>query len=258
MSRTVLEFLKSFLLFAFKASFVFLLVIILVVISGNFLFGQQRAATEPSLFNVQGTAKRKVTPDMAVLSIGTTVEGTNIAQLQQDANTKINNTQKALKELGIADDKIQTSSYNLNPKYDSNGNKINSYSLNIQLQVEVDNLDPQKNIAGAVISAGSANGLNEVRGLSFDLQNREKIQDELKVDAINDGKAKKDTLASASGIRLGELKNVSFDNFVYPYFGASGSPIATDSTKAEAPTSVIVNPGQTELSATVTLQYEIL
>ncbi len=258
MSKTILDFLKSFVLFAAKASFVFLLVLVLVVISGNYLFGQQKAATQPSLFNVQGTAKRKVTPDMAVLSIGTTVEGSNIAQLQQDANTKINNTQKALKDLGIADDKIQTSSYNLNPKYDTNGNKINSYSLNIQLQVEVDNLDPQKNIAGSVISAGSNNGLNEVRGLSFDLQNREKIQDELKVDAINDGKAKKDTLASASGIRLGELKNVSFDSFIYPYYGTASAPTASDAGKAEAQTNVIVNPGQTELSATVTLQYEIL
>ena len=259
MPKSLLEFFKSFILFAAKATFVFVLVIVAVLVSFNYLITSEQQILQPNIFNVEGTAKRKVTPDIVRLTLGTVIEGVDVVAIQKQANEKVSKSIAAIKGLGISEEKIQTSNYNLNPKYDDSGNKISSYSINIQLSVEIEDLDLNKNLPGDVIEASATTGLNEVRSLNFDVKNRDDILEELKTEAINDAKAKKDVLAAASGLRLGELKNVSFGGFYYPAYGRDTAVGVAESALApdKAFDAAQILPGQTELSVTVTLQYEI-
>lgn len=257
------ELVKDFLKYAAKATYVFALLLVIVLIGIAQFFSRAQDVATNNLFSVNGSAKREITPDFAKVTVGTFVIGKDIISIQNEANTKINKAQKAILALGIAEDKIQTSNYNVTPEYDFTTKKITNYSVNVEIVVEIGDLDQEKNVAGDVIEASSAVGLNEVRGLVFDIKNREEILDELRLEAIDDAKAKKDELADRSGLRLGALKNVNTGGNYYYYDGRGvidtpSSGEGTDNSGGPKVVDVNIKPGKTELSVTVTLVYEII
>lgn len=255
------ELLKGFTVYAFKASFTAVIVVIVLVIGFGIVYRNQVSLNEAKTFSVQGEAKTKVVPDIIRITIGSIVEGTDVNLIQTTANEKINKALEKLKSLGIAENKIQTSNYDLVPQYDYNVNKIKSYRVNISLLVEIENSKPQGEMAGKVINAGVESGLNEVRSLTFDISNREELLEDLKLKAIENAKSKKDSLAKASGLRLGEVKNVVLggnSGYYPPLYGNEGvaSPDKGGTGTDNGPVNIKV--GETELNTTVTIYYEIL
>jgi uncharacterized protein len=250
--------LKGLVSFGLKSLMVFGLVIATFLISISFFVNRVTKETPTNNFTVSGTAKRYVAPDTAEITIGTIVEGINVNTVQTDATKKINAAVDAVKALGIEEKDIQTSGFNLTPKRNSDSD-ITGYSIDITIKVTVRNVQPKDEKVGKVVSAGTDSGLNEVRSLNFSIEDQEKILDELKLEAIDDAKSRANELADKSGLRLGELKNVS-DSSYYPYYyGSANYEMAADSVKSTAPATapVQVQPGQYELSSSVTLTYEI-
>lgn len=252
------ELLRQFLVYASKATYVFVLVILTVVISGAILNNMESSYDDT--FSVEGTAKRDVKPDTINLTVGVITEGNDIIKMQDAGNKKINDTVAELKDLGISEDKIQTSVFSLTPTYDYTGNtsKIVGYTLNIELAVEVAATE-EGNAAGDVIQIATDNGLNEVRSLQYSLSNQEDVLEELKLEAIADAKAKKDDLADAAGLRLGKLKTISDYGSYYPMSYRSNDLLLAEASAGaeDADTKIQVQTGTSELSISVTLIYEI-
>ena len=254
-------FIKQFFTYSAKATFTFLLFILFLAIGFSLFFSQQRALDDTRTFSIDGTAEREITPDTAYITIGTMSEGSDFVKLQNEANKKINNTVQKIKDLGIPPENIKTNTYDVSPNYDYSTNKMDGYRINVEIAIKIENTSSESSKPGEVIKAGADAGLNEVRNLNFGIENREEILEELKLEAIDDAKSKKDTLAERSGLRLGELKNIS-DGGYYPYPTYEKS-MAFDEMPGGAMEDTIsepinVEPGQTELSASVTLYYEIL
>ncbi len=251
------ELLRQFVTYASKATYVFVLVILTVVISGAILNDIENSYDS---FSVEGTAKRDVKPDTINLTVGVITEGNDIIKMQDAGNKKINDTVAELKDLGISEDKIQTSVFSLTPTYDYTGNtsKIVGYTLNIELAVEVAATE-EGNAAGDVIQIATDNGLNEVRSLQYSLSNQEDVLEELKLEAIADAKAKKDDLADAAGLRLGKLKTISDYGSYYPMSYRSNDLLLAEASAGaeDADTKIQVQTGTSELSISVTLIYEI-
>ena len=115
-------------------------------------------------------------------------------------------------------------------------------------------------MTGKVITAASEANLNEVRSLSFVIENKEAILEELKLEAIDDAKSKKDVIANTAGLKLGDLVDISFngDKPYYYVYDEAGSLSTTKSPSSESASDITIQPGTNELSVTVTLYYEIL
>ncbi len=253
------DYLKKIFLFSSKATFVFLLVIFTAV----FLIWQIEKTSDSSTsdsFSVAGSATRYVSPDKVVVTLGTILEGDDILNIQEKANNSVNQAVEKIKSLGIDESKIQTSNYNMQPDYDWDTGRIDGYTINVSVVVTIEDVEGEDNIVGDVISAATDSGLNEVRGLSYEVSTRDAIVEELKTEAIEDAKSKKDSLAEASGLKLGKLKNVSFSNSgYYPlrnYSYAEDMAVASEPMKEEAAT-IQVNPGENKIEVNVTLYYEI-
>lgn len=258
MGHYIVNFFKDLIKFSAKAFFVFLLVLLTVYLGLNTYFSQQQRLNEPRLFRVEGTAKRNVKHDIVYLTVGTTLEGKNVVEIQNNANKNINDAINAVMALGIPEEKIQTANYDLRQEYDKDGKLIESYSLYIALRVTIEDADAKSELPGDVIEAASVTGLNQVSSLSYDVKDRDLILEELKLEAVANAKTKKDTLAKASELRLGELKNVDFGGNYY-YSGYDKDLTATESAPAAADiVNVNIESGETELSVTVNLYYEIL
>ena len=248
---------KTFLQFAVKSLFVFGLVMAVVLVGTTYFFSRTEEVTQDNTFDVTGTAKRLVTPDIAEITIGTLVRGKDIAKIQAEATDKINAAIEKVKALEIPEEDIQTSSYNLTPERKVGSNEIDAYSVDVSVKVTVRNTKTEDELVGKVIAAGTSAGLNEVRSLYFMVDDEQAILDELKLEAVDDAKARADALAEKAGLKLGKLLNVN-EGYTPYYYGYSegGRGVAPDVAVDDAK-NVQVQPGQFELSSTVTLVYKI-
>lgn len=207
---------------------------------------------QPAPFTVSAEGKISAVPDIAQISLGFTATDTTVAGAQNQANSTINKITSAVKNLGIESKDIQTSNYTINPNYDyrSSGQTITGYSVNVSLVVKVRDFAK----INQVIDAATANGANQVGGLSFTFDDPEKYQAQARKIAIDNAKKKAQDIASAAGISLGKLINVSEEN-TSPIRPVPMLANAATGSEKSAPTQV--EPGSSEISSTITLSYEI-
>lgn len=234
--------------------FLFPLVAITTLIVGLFVFAKFGpglplsvvTTTKTEMFTVTGEGKATAVPDIAQINLGITVNGSSVSVVQSQANTTINNVTAAIKKLGVGDKDLQTVNYNLRPDYDFNSGRqsIKGYVADINLSVKVRQFDK----INQVIDAATANGANQVGGLSFTLDDAtlEKLQSEARKIAISKAKAKAAQIAAESGITLGRVINVSE--------GSNPSPRPMYALEKAAPTQI--EPGSSEISVSITLSYE--
>src|SRR3989344_2531907 len=161
--------------------------------------------TKSDTFNVTGEGKVNVSPDVAIVSAGISAEGTSVKIVQDQINSVINKVSDAVKNLGVDSKDIQTTNYNINPKYDftSGTQRVNGYSANTTLTIKVKQLDK----INSVIDSATANGANQINGLTFEVSDKEKAENEAREMAVADAKKKAQQAAKVAGFSLGRLIN---------------------------------------------------
>ena len=209
--------------------------------------------TKTDTFSVSGEGKITMVPDIAVISVGVTAQGATVTRVQTELNTKINAMSDAIKKLGVDGKDIKTSYYNISPTYDysSSTQRITGYEAHSNLTIKVRKIDN----ANAVIDAATTQGANQVGGVSFDVDDKSKAENQAREEAVKDAKSKAEAAAKAAGFKLGRVINYSEGG------GAGPRPIMYDAAKAlpiaggGEPTQV--EPGSSEIMVTVNLSYEI-
>lgn len=208
--------------------------------------------TKTDTFTVNGEGKISLVPDVAVVNVGVTAQGSSIAVVQQQLNKKMNAISDSIKRLGVDSKDIQTTNYNLSPTYDytAGAQRLTGYQANSNLTIKVRKLDN----ANSVIDNATANGANQIGGITFDVDDKTKAENQAREKAIADAKSKADVAAKAAGFHLGRIINYSEggNSPPRPMYMAKAAGLSEDSS---APTQV--EPGSTELTIQVTLSYEI-
>lgn len=211
--------------------------------------------TKTDVFSVAGTGKVTVIPDTARVNLGITANRPRVADAQNEANRIINQVTKDLKALGIDEKKIKTINYSVYPNYDytPGSQRIRDYNVSATLEVTVTPIDKVND----AIDEATADGANTVGNIQFtvDEQKQKELERQARKQAIDEAKKKAGELAADSGITLGRIINVSespsfeprsiFDRAVPLAAGGEGEP-----TKVE--------PGETTITTSVTLTYEVL
>lgn len=172
---------------------------------------------------VTGTATTSIDPDLLRIQFGVEVQA-KTAKEAIDANTvAMNNVVNAIKELGITEDELSTSSFNIYPVYDSitdpkTGVYVRSelvgYRVSNILSIETTKLS----MAGDIIDAATEAGANRVDGVFFTLSPQKQLsaQDELIGNAIENAKAKAEKALAPLDQRIIGVKYVSLSDFGYP------------------------------------------
>ncbi|MBI2020638.1 SIMPL domain-containing protein [Candidatus Daviesbacteria bacterium] len=207
--------------------------------------------TKSDTFNVSGEGKVTVSPDIATVSVGVRAQAQTVKAAQDQLNSSINQVIAAIKQLGIDEKDIKTTNYNINPDYDytTGSQRIRGYTASSNVTVKVRDLDKVNN----VIDVSTTNGANQIYGISFDVDDKTKAENEAREKAVADAKSKAEAAARIAGFRLGRMVNYS-EGFTggpipYPARIAVGAAEVADSTQVE--------PGSSEITVTVTLSYEI-
>ncbi len=208
--------------------------------------------TTADAFTVTGEGKVSAAPDIATVHAGVQAQGATVKLAQDQLNKAINAVSAAVKSAGVTARDIQTSGYNVNPNYDfrEGGQRITGYQASGSLTIKVRDIDK----ANAVIDAATGAGANQIGGISFDVDDKTKAENEAREEAVAAAKKKAENAARIAGFTLGRVINYSEN------FGGSPRPIPMLEAKAAGTPDQVatqVEPGTNEIVVTVSLSFEI-
>lgn len=223
-------------------------------------------SSEPSSFRsftVQGEAKVVAKPDVATFSFGIITQGgTNVGALQKENSKKAEQAVVFVKSKGVADKDIETSQYSVRPEYqhfNCENNvcpppKIVGYRVEQQVAVKVRKFDTISELLGGVVERGA----NNVSQLQFVIDDPEALRTQARVEAIKRARAKAEILADAADVDVGRLLAID-DGFVPPPMPVEPYARTMMMAQEKAADAALppIEPGSTEVRATVTLRYEI-
>lgn len=195
-----------------------------------------------------------VVPDVAEITFGISSDNADLSLAQEDNNTRSAQVKSTLEQLGVDDKDIQTTDYYIYPQYDYNtgdGSQISGYS--VQQTLVVKNLKIEE--AGNVVTQCVSAGINNMTGINYTSSKYDETYQQALADAMNNARTKADALAASVGGKVTEVETINEgyqDNSPeYRTFSMAGIE------NAKAADSLTFQPGETGVTATVTVQYKI-
>jgi len=205
--------------------------------------------TKANLFSVAGIGKATGIPDTAQISIGVTKTASTVADAQNQTNTAANKITENFKQLGIPEKNIKTTNYSVNPNYDFNRGEQNVIGYTVTQTLEVKSSIDTFN---KVIDAATANGANLVGGVNFTFNEKTKkeLENKARVDAVEMAKEKAESLAKATGIKLGRIVDVQESGNFEP------KPLMMMETLETKSADTQIQPGENSITINIILSYE--
>lgn len=192
--------------------------------------------------SVSGTGRVTIVPDMATINIGVRTEAEAVADALEGNNAQSNAIADVLKDMGVAEEDIQTSNFNVYPtdRYDPMTGQAEGRYFVVENTVNVTVRDLSQ--LGSVLSAVVEAGANNIYGINFSVEDREAAVAEAQKLAIEDAQAKAQAIADEAGVELGDLININVSSNDMPisYFDAKGGAYAEAAVPIAAGTLAIV------------------
>lgn len=209
------------------------------------------AETVPAI-TVTGEAQVTAEPDMAILSVGATAQAETAVEAMNQTSQALETVMARLTDQGIAARDMQTSSLSLNQRerYDNAQNRVVErwFEARNILTVRVRDLSTLSDTLGLVLEDGA----NTLNGLSFALQDPERIQEQARRAAVEDAMAKAALYAEAAGVSLGAV--LSIRDTAEPVM--RGAVVPQRAMMADA-APVPVAAGEIDARAQVTMQFSL-
>lgn len=210
---------------------------------------------ERRTISVTGQGEVTASPDMAILSIAVETAGPKAAAAAGENAKRSAAVANAIKSLIGKEDKLTTSRYSLEPRYQQPKPgevaepRISGYIARNEVQVETHKVDS----VGSLIDAANEAGANRISGIQLTLSNRNEQLRAALEKAGTEARAQAESVAKALGVRLKEVAAASTSTgpVIQPrYFGQGFAAM-----EARAPTPI--EPGTVSVSATLLVTYNI-
>jgi uncharacterized protein YggE len=200
------------------------------------------ANTATTTITVTGNGSVNATPDKASFDFGVQVNAATAAEAISKDNAQAQKIIDALKNAGIPDADIQTSSVSLWPQTSNDGQKITGYQASNDVTV-TSSIDK----AGALVDAATGAGANNVNGPNLSVGDQSTYYAKALKLAVDDAKTQAQAIAAASGLTLGGILHISNESST-----PGPIPFAADAVGASASTPIEAGTQQIQASVTVT------
>jgi len=238
-----------------------LLLAALLVVGGLFPSpSNAEAATqsteESRTISVTGQGRLTVKPDTATLSFGVTELKASPSEAYAALSASLNKISPAVKSMGLKDEQIQTSLFNLSAEYtwtQDKGQQLVGYRATTTLTVTTQDLDKVAALIQAAVDAGA----NQLNGLSFSVKDTDKLLESALDLAVDDAKAKAERVANRLGAKVVRVMSISvMDNGTPMYTNRGSKDLAYgEAMPAAAPAPVFS--GESTFTASVSVVFEI-
>ncbi len=206
----------------------------------------------PGTLSVVGNAILYEQPDTVKVILGASVLDPEIQKATATAANNINRALNALKVLGIPESSIQTLSYIINAEYRYINNEQVLIGYRVVHTIQVTYSGPELGkMAGNIIDACVASGLNQVNGVYFTVSEAKlsTLRTTALEAAVKDAQEKASTISKSLGVKVAGVQSVS-ESYSSPV------PIyrSYDITTAQSTT---ILPGAVSVSASVSVTFYI-
>lgn len=206
--------------------------------------------------DVTGRGTLTVKYDTAQIRVGFTSLESNATTAYSAMGTSMDKVASTLKAAGINEDDLQTGQFTMNEEWDYTqaGRNFKGYRVTNTLIVTTHDLKKVADLIQVAIDAGA----NNLQGVSFSVQDTDKLMDQALDLAVADAKAKAERVASKLGAKVAGVYRISIQD-------QGRSPVMYDSyaggvameAKAMAAPAAPVFAGTTEYTAMVSVTFEL-
>ena len=179
---------------------------------------------------VSGSGVVNVVPDIAKLNFGISVQKKTASEAMNALSEKASNVIETLTNAGIKKEDIKTTSINLRPVYqwdkDSRKNVLIGYEASESFTVNSSIKD-----AGNLLSLAVNSGANKVFGISFDVSDKDALQNEAISQAMQNARKKAEASLKNTNYKITGIKTISIQSQNYypiPYRNIAGKEIEND------------------------------
>jgi uncharacterized protein YggE len=236
------------------------LVVALLVAGGSMALAQNRNSqtTAPDNYenyrtidiSIIGNATVKHQPTQAVIYVGVVTDDDTATGACQRTAEIMTDVIRALTDIGIPENSIETAEYSISPRWNYYSNSIIGYTCTYNLKIVSGMSD-----VGRAIDAAVGAGANRVYSIEFNCSDDEtkEAQRSAFYSAVRDAREQADMVADAFGATVIEVVGISM-NPVYNYQPWTWYNSAATSV-GSVPTPI--QPGQVEVTSSVTVTYRI-
>ncbi len=199
---------------------------------------------------VSGSGSVSLTPDVADITIGVSVDKPTAKEARQSAATTMSAVLAAVKKDGVADKDIVTIDVGLQPVYEYSGSSVPrlvAQRFSNTVRITVRDLDKLPAVVDDSVSAGAT----VVSGIAFRVNDPKGPQSQARLAAMQDARAKADALAQAAGVSIKGVASVSETSYT------PSVPVAYADKAAAGAVSTPIQTGTTTVVVNVQVAYLI-
>jgi len=207
--------------------------------------GQLNAVT------ASGSGKVPGSPDEAAMSFGVTRNASSAKSALAQVSTIAAKITAALVKAGVAELDVRTANLSVYPTY---GNGVKPAIVGYQASLSVEAKVRDIGTLGDVINAANSAGADTITGPNFTISEDSKYTVEAIGKAVADARKNAEAMAKAAGKSVGDVISISDTGVSVP-----PGPVYYDSATLSAKSSaaVPISPGQLDVSANVTVVFEL-
>lgn len=220
--------------------------------------------TATNTITVSGEGELFAVPDLATFTVSIQEEAKEVKDAQKVATQKTNDIIAYLRGAGIAEKDIKTTSYNVQPKYEwmevqcvrypcpGGKNEMTGYTVSQSIEIKVRDTDK----AGEILAAVGTKGAFMVSGLTFTIDDEDKLNADARDKAILDAREKAEVLADQLGVSLVRIVGFSENDGGYTpmYMKREVALMSADAAGGAAPELPM---GENKIISRVSVTYEI-
>lgn len=165
----------------------------------------------PHILSISGHGEVRVKPDSVFVTAGVDSQGGTAGNALAVNNASMTSLFRVLKSAGIADRDIQTTGFSVHPRYERSNDqthKLLGYEVTNSVTVMLREVDDLGSLLDNLVNAGS----NEISSVNYNVSNPGKALDAARKLAISDAEHAAKIYAEASGIRLGQIIQITEGN----------------------------------------------
>jgi len=206
----------------------------------------------PRTLTVSGDGAASAAPDIVDIQLGVETIDEDPKTAIDDNTSTMQSVIEALTDLDVAEDDIQTRSFNMwvEQIYDEDGPTGNFlYHVANQISVRVRDIDMTGDVLGAALGAGA----NNVRGISFGVEDTQALEEAARDAAVDNAVAKAEQLADRLGVTVGSPRHIAEISGGFPQTARVERAVMLESAGGSVP----VSPGDFTIRVSVNITFDI-
>lgn len=200
---------------------------------------------------VVGSGSASGTPDIAYIDVGIEVGNTDVGTAVDEVNQTMDDVISALSELGIPEEDIRTTNFNIRqeqqPAMQSESETSDRYIVSNTAELRVSDISQLSDVIQTALDAGA----NRMYGLQFSIDDSDALMSEARQNAADDAMMRAEELAQIFGVTLGNPIEIDES-------GSGGQPVPVSRAAIGGGGGPVISEGQLSVTVQLHVTYEII